>query len=101
MDLRAWILHWGEQKHPQDIYTPEEVARAAFPPTAKEEKGKERWRRQIRATRAAAIGLAREGRIEILRKGEVVDVHAPIKGLIKLRCLESKDDPTSDKKSSS
>ena len=88
MDLRDWILEIGEQRGPDQTFTPEDVARAAFPVGPKEEKGKERWRGQIRGIRAAAIGLARQGHIDVLRRGEVADVSAPIKGLIHLRWRE-------------
>ena len=85
MDLRDWVLAVGEQAGTDQTFKPEDVARAAFPVGPKEEKGKERWRSQIRGIRAAAIGLAREGYVEVLRRGEIADVSAPIKGLIQLR----------------
>ena len=92
MDLRDWILAIGEQRGPQTPFTPEEVARAAFPVGPKEIKGQERWRGQIRGIRAAAIGLARQGKLEVLRRGQVADVTKPIKGLIQLRWVEPPED---------
>ena len=88
MDLCDWILAIGEQHGEEAVFTPEDVARAAFPVGPKEEKGKERWRGQIRGIRAAAIGLARQGRLEVLRRGEPADPTAPIKGLIQLRWID-------------
>ena len=44
----------------------------------------ENWRRELPKVRAVAIGLARQGRVEILRKGKPVepeDVH----GIYRLR----------------
>ena len=94
MDLRDWILEIGERRGPELDFTPEDVARAAFPVGPKEEKGKERWREQIRGVRSAAIGLARQGQIHVLRRGQVADPTAPIKGLIQLRWInpEYKED---------
>lgn len=92
MDLRDWILAIGERKGVDTAFTPEDVARAAFPVGPKEEKGKERWRGQIRGIGAAAIGLARQGKLEILRRGEPADPTAPIKGLIQLRWIEPAED---------
>ena len=92
MDLSDWILEVGERLGPEAVFTPEDVARAAFPLGPKEEKGKERWRGQIRGIRAAAIGLARQGKIEVLRRGEPADPTAPIKGLIQLRWIELKEE---------
>jgi hypothetical protein len=50
------------------------------------------WRVHMDTTRAIARRLAREGRIEILQKGHVVDPDAPISGPIRLRLK----DPTSE-----
>ena len=41
-----------------------------------------RWSRIVREE---AIGLARAGRVQILRKGKPVDPHAPVKGVIRIR----------------
>ncbi len=42
------------------------------------------WRRYMKPVRQMAIHMARQGEIEILRKGVVQDPHAPVKGLIRL-----------------
>ncbi len=47
------------------------------------------WRRYMMAVRQQAKFLARSGVIEILRKGQPVDPHAPIKGLVVLRLTQS------------
>ena len=55
--------------------TPEDVARRMDP---------EGWRRAIPRVKAVAVGLARGGRLEILRKGKPVDPEQ-VKGVIRLR----------------
>ncbi|HEV7265049.1 MAG TPA: DUF3253 domain-containing protein [Falsiroseomonas sp.] len=57
---------------------PSEVARALAPE-------EEAWRRLLGPVRAAAIRLAREGRIEVLRKGKPADPAGEIRGVIRLR----------------
>ena len=51
--------------------------------------GPELWRRYQTAVKQQALYLARQGRIEIVRKGEVVDPN-DFKGLVRLR-LPQKD----------
>jgi hypothetical protein len=55
--------------------TPEEAARAADP---------EGWRSNIAQVRATAVGLARQGRLVITRKGKPVDPET-FKGVYRLR----------------
>ena len=55
--------------------TPEEAARAADP---------EGWHGKIAQVRATAVGLARQGRLVILRKGKPVDPE-DFKGVYRLR----------------
>jgi hypothetical protein len=57
---------------------PSEVARALAPDEAE-------WRRLMGPVRAAALRLAREGRLEVLRKGRPVDPAADLRGVIRLR----------------
>lgn len=45
----------------------------------------ERWRRILPQVKAAAVGLARAGQVEILRHNKPVDPEAPIKGVYRLR----------------
>lgn len=54
---------------------PAEVAKALEP---------EQWRRMLPKVRAAAVGLAREGRLIITKKGKPVDPNA-FKGVIRLK----------------
>ena len=42
------------------------------------------WRRELPKVRSLAIGMARQGRIEVLRKGKPVDPEG-FKGLYRLR----------------
>ena len=43
-----------------------------------------RWSRIVREE---AIGLARAGKVQVLRKGRPVDPHAPVKGVIRIRLV--------------
>ena len=61
--------------------TPEDAARAVDP---------EHWRKRLHEVRAAAVRLARDGRIVILRKGRPVEPDA-FKGVIRLR-IAAKDE---------
>jgi len=53
----------------------------------------ERWRRILPRVKAAAVGLARLGRIDVLRHNKAVDPSQPIKGVYRLRTrsLEAED----------
>ena len=62
--IEAAILSLLEKRGAGKSICPSEAAREAFPDT---------WRDHMRHVRAAAIHLAREGRIVITRKGEPVD----------------------------
>jgi hypothetical protein len=62
---------------------PSEVARALAPED-------DAWRRLMGAVRATAMRLAREGQVEVLRKGKPVDSAAEIRGVIRLRIIASK-----------
>ena len=64
---------------PASSITPEDVARAVDP---------EHWHRHLGEVRAAAVRLAKDGRIVILRKGKPVDPDA-LKGVIRLRILDA------------
>ena len=62
--IEAAILSLLEKRGAGKSICPSEAAREAFPDT---------WRDHMRHVRAAAIHLAREGRIVITRKGKPVD----------------------------
>jgi hypothetical protein len=76
--LTAEILRQTAERGADKSICPSEVARALAPT-------EEAWRRLLGPVRAAAIRLAREGRIEVLRKGKPVDPEAEIRGVIRLR----------------
>jgi hypothetical protein len=51
----------------------------------------ERWRRILPQVKAAAVGLARIGKVDILRHNKPVDPAEPIKGVYRLRAASSTD----------
>jgi hypothetical protein len=57
---------------------PTTVAQAAAPEDP-------RWRRLLPHVRTTAVGLARQGRIVILRHNKPVDPELPLKGVYRLR----------------
>ena len=61
-----------------------DAARAVAEERRKPGDGAELWRRYMRAVRQQAIHLARQGRIEIIRKGAPVDPN-DVKGVVRLR----------------
>ncbi len=61
--------------------TPEDAARAVDP---------EHWHKHLHEVRAAAVRLAKDGRIVILRKGKPVEPEG-VKGVIRLR-IAAKDE---------
>lgn len=63
---------------------PSEVARALA-------SGEEAWRRLLGPVRAAALRLAREGRIAVLRKGKAVEPSGEVRGVIRLRVARPGD----------
>ena len=76
--IAAEILRQTTERGPDKSICPSEVARALAPT-------EEAWRRLLGPVRATAIRLAREGRVEVLRKGKPVDPEAEIRGVIRLR----------------
>jgi hypothetical protein len=64
--------------------TTDEIARAYHEANKKPKDPPDAWRRYIGPAREEAIGLARAGRLVVLRKGKPVDPAAPIKGVIRL-----------------
>ena len=63
---------------------PSEAARAFYEPRRKPTDPKDGWRKYMNAVKQQALHLAREGRIDILRRGERQDPHKPIKGVVRL-----------------
>ena len=78
--IAAEILRQTAARGPDKSICPSEVARALA--GGREE---DPWRPLMGRVRAAAVRLAREGRVEILRKGKPVPPEAEIRGVIRLR----------------
>ncbi len=68
--------------------SPSDVARLLAERRRRPGDPPELWRRYLQAVNEQARFLARQGRIDILRRGERQDPHAPIKGLVRLRLAE-------------
>jgi hypothetical protein len=77
--IRDAILAQTEARGAAKSICPSEVARALEP---------EDWQKLMPRIRREAAVLAREGRIDILRKGRPVDPEAEIRGVIRLRIRE-------------
>lgn len=76
--LEAEILRQTSERGAAKSICPSEVARALAP-------DEDAWRRLMGPIRAAAIRLARQGQVEVLRKGKPVSPDAEIRGVIRLR----------------
>jgi hypothetical protein len=75
---------------PGDTYSLMDAARAYADIRRRPRDGPELWRRYMNAVRQQAVHLARQGRIEIIRKGAPVDPD-DFKGVVRLR-LPAKDE---------
>lgn len=64
--------------------SPQEIAQSIAKDRAKPSAPKDIWRKYMTAVRQQAIHLARDGRLHIIRKGEIADPN-DFKGLYKLR----------------
>ncbi len=78
------ILDQLAEAGPAAALDPQKIAQAFAADRAKKKDPPDLWRRYLPAVRQQALHLARQGRIQILRKGTPADPNAPIKGLIKL-----------------
>ena len=67
-----------------DTFSLMDAARAYAAIRRRPKDGPELWRRYMNAVRQQAVHLARQGRIEILRKGKPVDPN-DFKGVVRLR----------------
>jgi len=74
--IREAILAQAAARGAEKSICPSDVARALAP---------DQWRSLMTRVRREAILLAREGRIDILRKGRPVDPAEEIRGVIRLR----------------
>lgn len=72
------LLGLLSQVRNQESINPNDVAKAVNP---------EGWRRELPKVRAVAIGLARQGKIEILRKGKPADPD-DVRGIYRLRPVQ-------------
>ncbi|WP_119169397.1 DUF3253 domain-containing protein [Algihabitans albus] len=63
---------------------PSDAARAFAETKRKKSDPTDLWRRYLPAVRQQALHLARQGRIDILRRGARQDPRKPIKGVIRL-----------------
>ncbi|WP_122465770.1 MULTISPECIES: DUF3253 domain-containing protein [Brevundimonas] len=77
--IEASIFEKLSQRDAGKSICPSEVAKALEP---------ERWQRMMPRVRAIAVGLAREGRLVITKKGKPVDPNA-FKGVIRLKLPEA------------
>jgi len=75
--------------------SPEQAARAYAAVRARAGDPPDLWRRYLNAVRQQALHLARGDRIRILRRGQPVDPHRPVKGVIRL-ALPSGEVPKPD-----
>lgn len=74
--IRDAILAQARACGPEKSFTPEDVARAMT---------SENWQSLLARIRREAVVLAREGQIDVLRKGKPVDLDVEIRGVIRLR----------------
>lgn len=79
------ILDLLAARAPGQTISPADAARAFFELRRKPGDPADGWRGYLHAANQQALHLARQGRIEILRRGAVQDPHKPIKGVIRLR----------------
>lgn len=76
--LEEAILRLTAARGPTKSICPSDVARSL----------EEDWRKLMGPVRAAALRLARAGRIEVLRKGKPVTNLDEVRGVIRLRGLD-------------
>jgi hypothetical protein len=78
---------------PGRAVSPEAIARAVAAARARPSDPPDAWRRYLTAVKQQAVFLARQGRIEILRKGKPVDPN-DFKGVIRLRLAADESGPS-------
>jgi hypothetical protein len=75
--ITAALLHLAAERGPEKSLCPTDVARAV---------SAENWRPLLGAVRKVAADLARQGKIEILRKGKPINPDE-MRGVIRLRAI--------------
>ena len=75
--ITAALLHLAAERGPEKSLCPTDVARAV---------SAENWRPFLGAVRKVAADLARQGKIEILRKGKPINPDE-MRGVIRLRAI--------------
>ncbi len=91
------ILEALAERGPDKSITPTEAAQAYAEKQWKPvEPPPGEWRTYLTAVRQQAIFLARQGEVEILRKGKPVDPEGPIKGVIRLALPSGEADQSSN-----
>lgn len=84
--IEAEIFNQLARREAGKSICPSEVAKSLQP---------EQWQRMMGKVRGVAVGLAREGRLVITKKGKAVDPNA-FKGVIRLRLPTEGDGTTSE-----
>ena len=78
--LEATLMHMLAGLGPGASLNPNDIAKAAHAGDDKPES----WRRDLPKLKAIAVGLARQGKVEILRKGKPVSPDN-LKGIYRLK----------------
>ena len=91
VNVEGVLLDILGQLAPGKSASPEEIARAADP---------EGWRRRLPQVRAIAVGLARDGRVTILRHNKPADPDR-FRGVYRLRLATPEDRAAPEEKESS
>lgn len=73
----------------------QDVAKAIAKARAKPKDGPDAWRRYLTAVRQQALYLARNGTLELTRKGVAIDPN-DFKGLVKIRLPQAAGQPAKD-----
>ena len=77
-EVERAILTLVDARGPEKSICPTEAARALSP---------EGWHAKLKLVRSTAIRMAREGRLQVLRKGKPVDDLGDVRGVIRLRAI--------------
>lgn len=70
---------------PGGSVAPEQIARALAESRRGPKDPPDLWRKYLSAVKQQAIHLARDGRIQVLRKGQPVEDPARVKGVVRYR----------------